>query len=91
MSFDLEVFDSQRFNSGRGNKSLIDLAKFKTSHSRFVIRVTIELRCFATIEAWSTADLEWKEIHTIPGPLVPETLDQALEELTRIGIEIIKA
>lgn len=89
---DLQVFSSQRFTSARGNKSLIDLVKLKAARfgDRFVLRITIELRCFATIEAWSKTELGWKEIHTIPGPLVPETIDQALAELTRISIEIIK-
>lgn len=84
------VFDSKPFRSARGNKSLIELSRFQIGEKRFVLRVTIELRCFATIEVWSKSDLEWKEIHAIPGPLVPDTIDQSLEDLTRLATEIMK-
>ncbi len=90
----LETFDSQRFKSARGNDSLIDLAKlyldYNGEEERFIIRIKIELRCFAKIEAWSMIELGWKEIHTIPGPLVPDAIDQALEQLTTVAIEIVK-
>lgn len=89
---EFQVFDSQHFRSARGNKSLIELARLQVSHhgERFVVRMTIELRCFAMIEVWSRADLGWEEIHTIPGPLVPETIEESLEQVTRLATEIMK-
>lgn len=42
------------------------------------------------MEVWSRAELGWKEIHTIPGPLVPETIEEALEQLTCLAGEIMK-
>jgi len=85
------VIDSQRFTSGRGNDALIDVARVQASDDRgYFVRVSIEAKQLAMIEVWSPTDLQWKELHTIPTPLVRPDLDQNLTELAKVGIAILK-
>lgn len=90
MKIGFHVIDSQKFISGRGTDSLIDVARIQAEGNRsFFVRISIELKHFASIEVWSSFDLSWKEVHSVPQPLVRPTLDENIEQLTQIGIEIL--
>ncbi len=85
------ILDSQKFDSARGNSSLIDVARIQTGdHRAFVVRISIELRCFAKIEVWDTFSLGWKELHTIVLPLVLPSIDKNIEALASTGIAILR-